>query len=98
TQREQAAGVAYWHVRQRAGVAPATVDQAWEQLARHVGAQRAAWVIHATDPTGPAATTRDSGFDISVAARLLPDRFAVVALSAGDPIDLAAPGSDPRYV
>lgn len=98
TPQEQTAGAAFWQLRGRAGVKSAAIDQAWAQLARNVGAQRAAWIIRATDPTATPSQARGSGFDIAVAARLLPDRFAVVALSAGDPVNVAAAGAQPQYV
>lgn len=93
---EVAAGEAYWAMR--GGGAAAETEQAWRNLVRRVGAQRAAWVVHATDPGGPPAATRPSTWETRVNARLLPERFAVVAYAGGEPIDVAAPGQPARYV
>ena len=100
TTTEQDAGQAYWHMRTAA--TPAGAQQAWENLVRQAGAPRAAWIARATDPdaqpAGSAPATRDTGWDIAVNARLLPQRFAVMAYNAGQPINLAAAGQPPRYV
>jgi hypothetical protein len=94
---EVAAGKAYWAMRGSGG--SAATDQAWGNLVRRVGAQRAAWVVRATDPSSPpAAANRTSAWETSVNARLLPERFAVVAYAAGEPINVAAPAQPPRYV
>jgi hypothetical protein len=96
TDTEIAAGKAYWTMR---GSDASAADQAWDNLVRRVGAQRAAWVAQATDPDSTApATGRDSVWDTEVHARLLPARFAVVAYHAGEPVNLAAPDQPARYV
>ena len=100
TDRERAAGDAYWDMR--AGGGDGDAQQAWENLVRQTGAPRAAWVARAADPAtagaGAPAPRRDSPWQVAVNARLLPSRFAVIAHSAGMPINLAAAGEPPRYV
>ena len=91
---EKAAAGTYWATRD-AGHA----DQAWADLVRRVGPQRAAWVVLATDPAGPAPADRDRLWtDLSLRAELLPDRFAVVAYAAGQPINVAPAGGPAQYV
>jgi nucleoid-associated protein YgaU len=75
--------------------------QAWQDLVRRTDAQRGAWIVRATDPaTGgiAAAERRDSPWDSLVTVRLLPDRFAVVAYAAGEPLNLAPAGQPASYV
>jgi hypothetical protein len=94
TTAETTAAGAYWATR-RAGHA----DQAWADLVRRVGPQRAAWVVRATDPAGPGpARTDRSWTSLSLRAELLPDRFAVVAYASGQPVNVAPAGSPARYV
>ena len=94
TAAEKAAAGTYWATR-GAGHA----DQAWADLVRHVGPQRAAWVVSATDPAGPAPAHHDRAWtDLSLRAELLPDRFAVVAYAAGQPINVGPAGGPPQYV
>jgi hypothetical protein len=96
TPAEQAAGARYWEVRGSAQ--PVEVEQAWMQLVRSAGPQRAAWIVHATVPNASAAEPRNTAWTTPLSARLLPDRFAVVALSAGEPVNIAPAGASPRYV
>lgn len=98
-------GTAYWATRQLPGPAAgpteaqAQAQQAWADLTRRVPAQRAAWIVAATDPSRSGAPPRrDDALDPAVTVRLLPDRFAVVLLAAGEPINLAAPGAAPTYL
>ncbi|MGW4873928.1 hypothetical protein [Streptomyces chartreusis] len=84
TPAERAAGKRYWEAIARATSGPAgtaLTDQAWEELVRQTGAPRAAWVVRSTDPAQPAPPGKDSGWELAVSADLLPDRFAVVAIS-----------------
>lgn len=98
TDAERRAGTAYWQLRVKPGVTQEALDQAFERLARAVGPGRAAWIVHATAPSTPPADRRGSSFDVSVFARLLPDRFALVARSGGEPVNLADPDAPPTYV
>ncbi|HEX8792895.1 MAG TPA: hypothetical protein VF765_18245 [Polyangiaceae bacterium] len=74
---EQAAGQAYW--------AAATGGQeslaAWQLLLATYPSQRAAWIVRATHPTAPAPQSfyKPSGWSRAVEARLMPDRFVVIA-------------------
>jgi len=99
TAAEQAAGAAYWQLEAQPATTPQAVAQTFGQLAGSVGPQRAAYIVETTAPAAPAPPTRESSFDISVEAALLPDRFALVAFaSSGEPINLAAAGAPARYV
>jgi hypothetical protein len=54
----------------------------WQQLLQTYPSQRAAWIVRITDPnltTKPATFNKPSGWSRSVEARLLPDRFVVIA-------------------
>jgi hypothetical protein len=94
TPAETTAAGTYWATRQ-AGHA----DQAWADLVRRVGPQRAAWVVLATDPAGPAPAKTDRTWTaLSPRAELLPDRFAVVAYASGQPVNVAPAGSPAQYV
>jgi hypothetical protein len=93
---ERTWGQHWWEVR--AGRVTADLEETWRQLVRRFGAQRAAWIVHATDPDTPAAPERAGPWLRPALARLLPDRFAVVAFSAGEPVDLAPPGGPPQFV
>ena len=94
TPAEATAAAAYWATR-RAGHA----DQAWADLVRRIGPQRAAWVVRATDPTGPAPAKTDRSWTaLAPRAELLPDRFAVVAYASGQPVNVAPAGSPAQYV
>ncbi|GAB3061313.1 hypothetical protein GCM10027053_24490 [Intrasporangium mesophilum] len=84
---------AYWATRNRAGTGQA--DQAWADLTRRVTPQRAAWIVKATSPGAPAVQSRGD-LDTAVTVRLLPDRFAVVLLSRGEPVNVS--GTTPTYV
>ena len=96
TDSEQAAGERYWAI-QATGLA-VDVDQAWAQLARAVGGPRAAYIVTATDPAGRLPARRNSAWAAGAHARLLPDRFAVVAYAGGEPLDVGPPDGPPRYV
>ena len=94
TPAEATAAGTYWATRQ-AGHA----DQAWANLVRRVGPQRAAWVVLSTDPAGPAPAKTDRSWTaLSPRAELLPDRFAVVAYASGQPVNVAPAGSPALYV
>ena len=84
---------AYWATRNRPG--PGQADQAWADLTRRVTPQRAAWIVRATAPGAPPVQARND-LDSAVTVRLLPDRFAVVLLSKGEPINVSA--TTPTYV
>jgi len=76
---EIAAGKAYWKAAQAAG-SEQLVE--WQRLLVTYPSQRAAWIVRVTDPkltTPPAAFNKPSGWSRAVEARLLPDRFVVVA-------------------
>ena len=99
TDLEITLSTAYWATRQLPGPAEAQAQQAWADLTRRTPAQRAAWIVRATDPSrGGAPPRRDDALDSAVTVRLLPDRFAVVLLAGGEPINLAAPGTAPTYI
>jgi hypothetical protein len=90
-------GRAYWATRGLGGAAQA--EQAWRDITSRLPAPRAAWIVRATAPTATAPpATRDGELDLAVTVRLLPDRFAVVLLAAGEPVDVAAGTGPPRYV
>ena len=94
TAAEVTAAGTYWATR-NAG----HPDQAWADLVRQIGPQRAAWVVRATDPAGPAPATRGRSWPgLLLRAELLPDRFAVVAYASGQPINVAPPGTPAQYV
>lgn len=91
---EQTLGQAYWATRNRAG--SGQVEQAWADLTRRVTPQRAAWIVRATDPRSTTPVQPRGDLDTAVSARLLPDRFAVVLLSKGEPVNVS--GTTPTYV
>lgn len=94
---EQTLGQAYWATRSAAAVDQAA--QAWEDITRRVSTNRAAWVIRCTDPhesTPP--QFRSEGLDPDVTVRLLPDRFAVVLLATGEPVNVAPTGAAPQFM
>jgi len=97
---EQLAGERYWQAVMAAAAGDAGAAQrlqAWEELARQLGPARAAWVARATDPAhGGFTGTPKSGWDISVSAPLLPDRFAVLAIT--DQRLQAANGGERQFV
>jgi hypothetical protein len=69
----------------------------WRELVVVFSAQRAAWIVRATEPGGgtPSATAptnepRPSSWNRAVEARLLPDRFLVVAYRNGFEVRRAA--------
>jgi hypothetical protein len=75
---EQTAGQAYWAAAQPNG------EQltAWQTLLLKYPAARAAWIVRLTDPsakTPPPAFYKPTGWSRAVEARLLPDRFMVIA-------------------
>jgi hypothetical protein len=75
---ERAAGQAYWAAAS-AGQESLT---AWQTLLATYPPQRAAWIVRVTDPGADAAPpdlTKPSGWSRAVEARLLPDRFVVLA-------------------
>ncbi|HVP31743.1 MAG TPA: hypothetical protein VMW35_21540 [Myxococcota bacterium] len=86
----------FWQVR--SGAAAADQEETWQQLVRRFGPARAAWLVQATAPGQPTAAVRSGPWPQPAQARVLPDRFAVVALSGGLPINLAAADATPRYV
>ncbi|NKE48599.1 hypothetical protein HB662_27775 [Roseomonas frigidaquae] len=91
SEAERAAGLAWWTAAWRG--AEAEQEAAWRGLVERVGRARAAWVGEATRPANLAArATEAPAFPATLApagiggaARLLPDRFRVVALQAGQP-------------
>src|SRR5579871_4473965 len=75
---EQAAGAVYLTAAGPSGEQLA----AWQTLLLKYPAQRAAWIVRVTDPNGgsPATTfVKPNGWSRAVEARLLPDRFMVIA-------------------
>ena len=86
----------YWQVR--SGAVDADLEETWQQLVRRAGPTRAAWLVQAARPGGPGATPRPGPLPRPALARLLPDRFAVVAFAAGVPVDVAPPDEPARYV
>ncbi|MFI7545697.1 hypothetical protein [Actinoplanes sp. NPDC049599] len=94
TSAETAAATAYWTT---CGAGHA--DQAWVDLVRTVGPYRAAWIVRGSDPAQPTPQTRDGSWTgVAVRFELLPDRFAVVAYAAGQPVNTAPADSPPQYV
>jgi len=90
-------GRAYWATRTMDGQAQA--DQAWRDITSRVAPPRAAWIVRATAPDASVPpATRDNELDLAVTVRLLPDRFAVVLLAHGEPVDVAATGDPPSFV
>jgi hypothetical protein len=72
---ERAAGLAYW----TGGTESLT---AWQMLLATYRSQRAAWIAQVTAPGAqvpPASFDKASGWSRAVEARLLPDRFVVIA-------------------
>jgi hypothetical protein len=96
----------FWQVRPHHtvgdGTAGDTVDadpeETWQQLVRRFGPARAAWLVRASAPGQPPLKPRPDPWPRPARVRLLPDRFAVVALAGGLPVNLAPAGSPPRYV
>jgi hypothetical protein len=91
---EQTLGQAYWATRNRPGAGQA--DQAWADLTRRVTPQRAMWIVRATDPAATTPVTERGDLDTAVTVRLLPDRFAVVLLAQGEPVNISA--TTPSFV
>jgi len=90
-------GRAYWATRTMDGQAQA--DQAWRDITSRVAPPRAAWIVRATAPDASVPpATRDNELDLAVTVRLLPDRFAVVLLAHGEPVDVATTGDPPSFV
>jgi len=85
----------FWEVYAAAATDP---EETWQQLVRRFGPTRAAWLVLATRPDSPPPKGRDTEWPQPPVVRLLPDRFAVVALADGVPIDVASPGEAPRFV
>jgi hypothetical protein len=87
TQKETAAGRAYWNALWADAASPA----AWGDLVSAVGARRAGWVAHVTTPTNPAEqgagapTFPDTPVEIAngTVARCLPDQFIVRVYPSG---------------
>lgn len=94
TAAEKTAADNYWATR-NAGHA----DQAWADLVRRAGPQRAAWVVLATDPAGSQpAVSGQSWTGLAPQGELLPDRFAIVAYASGRPVNVASTGNPAQYV
>ncbi|GAB3443169.1 hypothetical protein GCM10027517_21270 [Phycicoccus ginsengisoli] len=91
---EQTLGQAYWATRNRPGDTQA--DQAWADLTRRVTPQRAAWIVRATDPAATIPVTERDDLDTAVTVRLLPDRFAVVLLAQGEPVNVSS--TSPTFI
>ncbi len=101
TALEVTLGQAYWATRglaATADLAAAQADQAWRDLTNRVPPPRAAWIARATKPGAPAPAVRADELDLPVMIRALPNRFAVVLLTAGEPVDVAPDGQPPRFV
>ena len=95
TAEEQDLAATYWATKNAPGAQQDS--QAWQDLARKAGGPRAAWIVTATAPGARPPGPRDSPWDLTVTARLLPDRFAVIAYQAGEPVNLTPPGQPARY-
>lgn len=94
---ETAQGQAYWATRSLPGDGQAS--QAWQDLTRRVPPQRAAWIVKATDPGAASPPlARAESLDAAVTVRLLPDRFAVVLLAKGEPVNVAPTGSPAQFI
>jgi hypothetical protein len=91
---ERTLAQAYWATRNLPGTGQA--DQAWADLTRRVTPQRGAWIVRATAPGAPVVQSRGD-LDTGVMVRMLPDRFAVVLLSRGEPINVSGT-TTPTYV
>ena len=78
---EQAAGSAYWAAAQPGGEQLA----AWQALVQKFPAPRAAWIVRVTAPGAkpPPSFDKPTGWSRAVEARLLPDRFMVIATRGG---------------
>ncbi|MGH7616718.1 MAG: hypothetical protein ACREPM_05765, partial [Gemmatimonadaceae bacterium] len=94
TDAEVTYGQAYWNAYRDAGTDAAAQNAAWSGLADRFGANRAAWVARATQPTNWAAAsldpsialdfpaaplTKPSAWTAAPHSRVLPDRFVLVA-------------------
>ncbi|GIH26580.1 hypothetical protein Aph01nite_48900 [Acrocarpospora phusangensis] len=86
----------YWQVR--SGAVEADPEETWRQLVRRFGPTRAAWLVDVARPDGDGGTPRPGPLPRPALARLLPDRFAVVAFAGGTPLDMAPAGAPARYV
>ena len=106
TAAERDAGAAYW-ARAWAG----DEAQAWRELVRQVPPPRAAWIVRAMEPPNiadrpggepgvPDVTLRAGAWDQPAEARLLPDRWLVLASRAGAVVHraLGAPVREPLAV
>lgn len=71
---ERAAGDVYW-------VGGTDELGAWRTLLQSYPAPRAAWIVRARDPQSPGAATfeKPAGWSRAVEARLMPDRYVVIA-------------------
>ena len=75
---EQTAGQAYWAAAQPGGEQLA----AWQVLLQTYPAERAAWIVRASAPATANSTppiSKPPGWSRAVEARLLPDRYVVIA-------------------
>jgi len=96
TDDETAWAALFWRVQ--ADPTAGDLDETWLQLVRRFGASRAAWLVEASRPGQPAPVPREGPWPRPALTRLLPDRFAVLTLSGGVPINVAAAGAPPRFV
>ncbi|WP_134741608.1 hypothetical protein [Nocardioides sp. 503] len=91
TERERAAGVAYWRAVGAAADDPTRRGAAWQALVGATGGERASWVRTVSTPTGadptdpsfPEVADRSDAWTRAATTVLLPDRFEFSAYRDG---------------
>lgn len=96
TADETAWAAHFWQAH--TGSVAADAEGTWQRLVRRFGAPRAGWLVQATRPGQPPPEERSGPWPRPPRVALLPDRFAVVTLTAGLPVNVAPVGEPPRYV
>jgi hypothetical protein len=87
TRAEEEAGLAYW------AVAETSRRAVWDDMASRFGGERSAWIVKTTrDLSGPSGSYRPEAWSRAVEARLLPDRWIVVAQPIGGSTPIVVAG------
>jgi hypothetical protein len=100
TEREQTNGVAYWKAL-RAATDDTARKAAWQELVKHFGANRSAWVALQTKPTNwsepppasddalqfpPLDLAKPDSWTEAPHSRVMPDRFVLMTFRGGKPV------------
>lgn len=87
TRAEEDAGRAYWAAAESARRA------VWDDMASRFGGERSAWIVKTTkELTAPSGSYRPEAWSRAVEARLLPDRWIVVAQPIGGTTPIVVAG------